>query len=101
MRVRNIVGDQNSSEFETLRRGFNNLLRMIEGAETSLGAGATAEAVLQAFADAVRDGVDANNDSETNVTGTQATIVGLRPTPTPRKTAQFNAATQDDDGFDL
>ncbi len=102
MQIRRINADQHSAEFDQLRRTVNNLLRMIEGAEVSLGAGASAEAVLQAFADAVRDGVDANNDSEANVTGTNVPIVGLKPVNgggLPRHPMQ-NRATVLDDSFD-
>jgi len=80
-RARNIIADSNSAELDELRRMFNNLLHMIEGAEASLAATATAEAVLQAWADGVRDGVDSNPDSETNVVGTNVEIHGIRPNP--------------------
>lgn len=103
MRIRKINGDQHSAEFDQLRRTVNNLLRMLEGAEASLAAGATAEAVLQAWADGVRDGADTNPDAETDVVGTAVPLVGLKPTNgggTPRHPMQ-NRDTHADDGFDL
>ena len=103
MRIRKIIGDQSSAEFDQLRRTSNNLLRMLEGAEASLAAGADAEAVLQAWADAIRDGVDANNDSETNVVATNVPIVGLKPINgggLPRHPSQ-NKATEPGDSFDV
>lgn len=103
MRIRKINGDQHSAEFDQLRRTVNNILRMIEGASVSLGDTATAEAILQAWADGVRDGIDSNPDNETNVTGTNASLVGLKPTNgggLPRHPMQ-NRALSDDDQFDL
>ena len=103
MRIRKINADQHSAEFDQLRRSFNNVLRMLEGAEASLAAGADAEAVLQAWADAVRDGVDANNDSETNVVATDVPIVGVKPVNgggLPRH-PMLNRDPVADDSFDV
>ena len=66
-RARKVVSDQNSQEFDELRRQFNNLLAIIEGAAT-----------LAAVQTAITAGVD------TVVTGRE--INGVRPTPThPRR----------------
>lgn len=65
-RARKVVSDQNSQEFDELRRQFNNLLAIIEA--------------VSVFADlqtAITDGVEATTGREIN---------GVRPTPThPRR----------------
>ncbi len=77
--VRLVVGDQSSAEVDQLRRTVNTLLQMLETAEASLTAGATAADVLNSWADAVRTGTDNNSASIANVTSTSLEIVGLRP----------------------
>lgn len=85
-RARLVVADTNSGEIEQLRRTLNSLLHMLESAEASLDNSATAEAVLAAWAAAVRTGTDDNPDSETGVLPSGREIVGLKPTPThPRR----------------
>ncbi len=81
MQARKIIGDQNSAEFDALRRSHNNLLRILEGVQASLTAGATAEACLAAIAQAVITGVDSNPTAETNVVATGCALEGLKPTP--------------------
>jgi hypothetical protein len=66
-RARKVVSDQNSQEFDELRRQFNNLLAILEVA-----------ADLGAIQTAIAAGVD------TAATGRE--INGVRPTPThPRR----------------
>lgn len=81
-RARVVVSDTSSEEVDQLRRTVNTLLHMIESAEASLTAGATAENVLDAWADAVRTGKDDNPDGVSDVSPTNRVVVGLRPTPT-------------------
>jgi hypothetical protein len=100
MRVRLIVGDQQSAEFEQLRRTVNNLLRMMETAKASLVATATAADVLTAWSDAIETGRDNNPGTIANVVSTDNEVLGLRPTPTPVRKAQAFGPVQDDDGFD-
>ncbi len=81
MKARKVVADLNSTEVDQLRRGYNNLLRVIEGFAASLDAGATAEAVLAAFAAGVAAGLDSNPDTETNVVATNLPLEGVKPEP--------------------
>lgn len=98
--VRLIVGDQSSAEVDQLRRTTNSLLQMLESAEASLTAGASAEDVLNAWADAVRTGTDDNPESIANVVSTSLEIVGLRPMnrhpARPGSVAQTKAMVLDD-----
>lgn len=98
--VRLVVGDQSSAEFDQLRRTVNTLLQMLESAETSLTAGASAEDVLNAWADAVRTGTDNNPAAIANVSDTGLEIVGLRPMnrhpARPGSVGQTKAMTLDD-----
>lgn len=103
MRIRKINADQHSAEFDQVRRTQNNLLRMLEGAAASLTAGASAEDVLNAWADGIAVGTDSNPAPIANVVATNASVVGLKPTNgggNPRHPMQ-NRATHDDDSFDL
>jgi hypothetical protein len=54
---------------------------MIETAEASITATASAEDVLNAWADAVRTGLDDNPAAIANVVSTGREVVGLKPTP--------------------
>ena len=80
-RARLVVSDTSSEEVDQLRRTVNTLLLMIESAEASIAATATAEEVLGAWADAVRTGFDNNPDSVDHVVPTNREIVGIKPTP--------------------
>ena len=85
-RARLVVADGSSEELDQLRRTVNTLLLMIESAEQSLTDTATAEDVLNAWADAVRTGLDNNPESVANITSTGREIVGCRPQPgAPRR----------------
>ncbi len=76
-----VVGDSGSQEVDELRRTVNSLLLMLESAEASLTAGATAENVLNAWADAVRTGVDNNPAAIANIAPSNRQIVGVKVTP--------------------
>lgn len=80
-KARVIVADQNSAEVDHLRRTVNTLLIMIESAEASITAGASAGDILDAWADAVRTGVDNNPAAIANVTSSGREILGLKGTP--------------------
>ena len=93
MRARHVVSDTSSAEVDHLRRTVNTLLLMLETAEASLTAGATAEDVLNAWADAVRTALDNNPASIANVVSTSLPIQGLRPTPRhPRRARSTRTA---------
>jgi hypothetical protein len=77
--VRLTLGDQSSAEFDQLRRTVNALLLMLETSEANLTAGASAADILNAWADAVRTGLDSNPASIANITPTNVEVVGLRP----------------------
>ena len=98
--VRLTVGDQSSAEIDQLRRTVNTLLQMLETAEGSLTAGASAADVLNAWADAVRTGTDDNPLAIANVVSTSLEIVGLRPMnrhpARPGSVNQTKAMTLDD-----
>lgn len=105
MRIRKINADQNSAEFDQLRRTVNNILRMMETAKASITATATAEEVLTAWADAIETGVD--NDPNDVATGdivvSNGAIVGLKPVNgggLPRH-PMLNRALVEDDSFDV
>lgn len=76
-KARVVIGDQQSEEFDELRRLCHTLLHMLESAEASLTAGATAEDVLNAWADAVRTGTDDNPESIANIAPTNRAVVGV------------------------
>jgi hypothetical protein len=81
-RARLVTADTSSEEVDQLRRTVNTLLLMLETAEASLTAGASAEDVLNAWADAIRTGTEDNPESIANVVSTGRELVGLRPSPT-------------------
>ncbi len=88
-RARLVISDVSSEEVDQLRRTVNTLILMLETAEASITAGASAAEVLGAWADGVRTGTDDNPDSVSNVVSTGREIVGLKPTPThPRRVLQ-------------
>lgn len=80
-RARIVVSDTSSEEVDALRRTVNTLILMIETAEASITATASAEDVLNAWADAVRTGVDDNPESIANIVSTGRPLEGIRPTP--------------------
>lgn len=98
--VRIVTGDLPSAEKDQLRRTVNTLLQMLETAEASLTAGASAEDILNAWADAVRTGRDNNPASIANVVSTGLEVVGVRGTaqhpPRPGSDGQLKAMTLDD-----
>ena len=97
-KARKVVGDQQSEEFDELRRTVHTLLHMLESAEASLTAGATAENVLNAWADAVRTGKDDNPESIANITSTGRDVVGVQPsrvTPARRRFPELVALNKD------
>lgn len=77
-KARRIVGDQNSAEFDHLKKTVNNLLKMLESAGESLAAGATADDILQAWADGVAEGKDSNPGAVANVVSTGLEISGIK-----------------------
>lgn len=83
-RARKVVSDQNSQEFDELRRQFNNLLAILQQYATEeAGATTTAVQAAAALADALTAGVDVDNSPHV---GTGREINGVRPTPThPRR----------------
>ena len=88
-RARLVIADTNSEEIDQLRRTVNNLLLMIETAEASITAGASAADVINAWADAVRTGTDNNPSAIANIVSTGSEIVGSKPTPLhPRRRGQ-------------
>lgn len=78
-KARVVVGDQESEEFEELRRTVHTLLHMLETAKASITALASAEDVLSAWSDAVATGVDNNPNSIANVVSTGREVVGVVP----------------------
>jgi hypothetical protein len=99
-RARLVVSDVSSEEVDQLRRTVNTLLLMLETAEASITAGASAEDVLNAWADAVRTATDDNPESIANITSTGREVVGLKPTPTlPRRVRQELRDMVADDDF--
>lgn len=80
-RARYVISDTSSEEVDQLRRTVNTLVLMLETAEASLTAGASAEDVLNAWADAARTGTDDNPASIADITSTSRELHGLRPTP--------------------
>lgn len=99
-RARTVIADTNSEEIDQMRRTMHGLLHMLESAEASLTAGATAEDVLNAFADAVRTGTDDNPESIANIAPSLREVVGVKPTPLhPRRRGPADSivmATTDD-----
>jgi hypothetical protein len=84
-RARSVVSDQNSQEFDELRRQFNNLLLILQRiAREEADADTTALQAADALALAIETGSDT-----TTVTGhvnTGKELNGVRPTPThPRR----------------
>lgn len=86
-KVRLVVGDQNSAEFQALCRSFNSLLLVLQNAFAEEAA-ATTSAVerANALSNALSTGLDSDT---TNHTGTQRLVYGIRPTPThPQRRAE-------------
>jgi hypothetical protein len=83
-RARSVVSDQNSQEFDELRRQFNNLLAVLERfAREEADATTTAVQAAEGLATALEGGVDV---SVTPHVGTGRELNGVRPTPThPRR----------------
>lgn len=83
-RARKVVSDQNSQEFDELRRQFNNLLLILQqNAAEEAAATTTAVQAAAALEDALVAGVDVDNSPHV---GTGREINGVRPTPThPRR----------------
>lgn len=79
MRVRRVLADMNSAEVDQLRRGLNNLLRMMENARASITANASAEDVLKQWSDAINTGTDDNPNSIANVVSSSCPIEGCKP----------------------
>jgi hypothetical protein len=103
MRVRLIVGDQQSAEFEQLRRSYNNLLRVLENIASQVGGNipADSQSAFDVLNGVISTGDDASGSGGVGAyVGTDNEILGLRPTPTPVRKAQANAPVQEDDGFD-
>jgi hypothetical protein len=80
-RARLVIADTSSEEIDQMRRTMHGILHMLESAEASLTAGASAEDVLNAFADAVRTGTDDNPESIANIVPSERELVGVRPQP--------------------
>ena len=90
-KVRKVVGDQNSAEFDTLRRNFNTLLLMLEnlGAMLQTLDSTTAVTVVAGMTEigagleaAINDGADADITGTLYVNSTGGLeIAGVEPTP--------------------
>jgi hypothetical protein len=97
-RGRKVTGDQQSEEFDELRRTVHTLLHMIENAKASLTAGVTAANVLNAWADAVATGKDDNPNAIANYVDSNREIVGV--VPVPKRPARARQGTIDLDPDD-
>lgn len=88
-RARKVVSDQNSQEFDELRRQFNNLLLILQrNARDEADATTTAVQAAEALATAIEDGVDVATGREVN---------GVRPTPThPRRPRDLGTEDMND-----
>lgn len=81
-KARVVIGDQNSAEFDELRRSYNSLLLVLENIASQVSDSTlTAEEGFTALAAALRTGVDAGDDPAGYV-GTQRQVVGVKSTPT-------------------
>ena len=79
-KARVVVGDQQSEEFDELRRTVHTLLHMLESAKEAIDTnGADAEQVLEAWADAVITGKDDNPTGIVNVVPTNREVLGVHP----------------------
>lgn len=79
--ARIVVDDAPNEVVQQLVRTVNGLLLMIEEAEAAITATATAEEVLNAWADAVRTGRDNNPATVDHYVGSGAELVGVRLSP--------------------
>ncbi len=77
--ARLIVEDQSSATFDQVRKTVNTLVFMLETANVSITAGATAEQVLQAWAAGISNGVDNNPAGTANIVSTNREIVCIKP----------------------
>jgi len=80
-RARLVISDTSSEEVDQLRRTVNTLVLMLETAEASLTAGASAADVLNAWAATARTGTDDNSEAIANIVDTGRELVGMKPTP--------------------
>ena len=79
-KVQKVIGDQNSQEFDELRRSFNTLLAVLE----NLGANLVSATPVEsggALQDALVSGVDDNPNTISNVVVTGLPIHGIDSTP--------------------
>ncbi|NJL53721.1 hypothetical protein HC928_00350 [bacterium] len=80
-KARVVVGDQNSAEFDALRRSFNSLLVVLERIASEVDATTlTAVEGFSALEAALTNGVDASGTPAAHV-GTGRQVVGVKPTP--------------------
>jgi hypothetical protein len=78
-KARIVVGDQNSAEFDALKRSFNSLLIVLENIAIEEAASTTtAVQAAQALADALTTGVDVSNSPHV---GTGRMVVGIKSSP--------------------
>lgn len=78
-KARVVVGDQNSAEFDELRRSFNSLLVVLENICAEVVATTlTAEEGLEALDAALSTGVDSSGTPAAHV-GTGRQVVGVKP----------------------
>jgi hypothetical protein len=83
-RARKVVSDQNSQEFDELRRQFNNLLLILERFAREEAATTTSSVeAAEGLASALEAGVDGSVSPHV---GTGREVNGVHPTPThPRR----------------
>lgn len=79
VKARKVVGDQNSAEFDELRRNFNALLLILQNIAAEHSAGTTTSTqAMTALSTALSTGTDSTSAPHT---GTLLTINGVVPTP--------------------
>lgn len=88
-KARVVIGDQNSAEFDELRRSFNSLLIVLQNICAEVEATTlTAEEGFEALGAALAAGVDASGSPAGHV-GTGRQVVGVKATPTiPQRRAE-------------
>lgn|SRR5690606_19455768 len=80
-KARSVISDQNSAEFDELRRSFNSLLIVLQNiADEVADATLTAEEGFEALAAALETGVDEDGTPAGHV-GTRRQVVGVKGSP--------------------
>lgn len=91
-KARVVVGDQNSAEFDALKRSYNSLLLVLEQVAAEVDAGTlTAAEGFSALLAALVAGVDVSGTPAAHV-GTGRFVVGVKSTPPipPRSAESVN-----------